>query len=276
MGTKEEDYVENITITSTHNTILFFTNKGLMYRLMGYEIPESSRTARGTAIVNLLPIAKDEKITAIIPIEEFADDKYLFMASRKGIVKKTVLSEFDTNRKKTGLIALSLKGDDEMIGIKLTDGTSRIIIGTRDGMSVCFDESDVRAMGRNARGVKGISLRGDDVVIGMDIMRKGCDVLTVTENGFGKRTPVDQYRLQTRGGIGVINIKVTEKTGFVIGVKVVDEDQEFMLVSEEGIIIRSNIGEISVISRNTQGVKVMSLEDEDKVAAIAVFDVKDE
>lgn len=276
MGTKEEDYVENITITSTHNTILFFTNKGLMYRLMGYEIPESSRTARGTAIVNLLPIAKDEKITAIIPIEEFSDDKYLFMASRSGIVKKTVLSEFDTNRKKTGLIALSLKDDDEMIGIKLTDGTSRIIIGTRDGMSVCFDESDVRAMGRNARGVKGIKLRGEDEVIGMDIMRKGCDVLTVTENGFGKRTPVDQYRLQTRGGIGVINIKVTEKTGFVIGVKVVDEDQEFMLVSEEGIIIRSNIGEISVISRNTQGVKVMSLEDEDKVAAIAVFDVKDE
>lgn len=276
MGTKEEDYVENITITSTHNTILFFTNKGLMYRLMGYEIPESSRTARGTAIVNLLPIAKDEKITAIIPIEEFADDKYLFMASRSGIVKKTVLSEFDTNRKKTGLIALSLKDDDEMIGIKLTDGTSRIIIGTRDGMSVCFDESDVRAMGRNARGVKGIKLRGEDEVIGMDIMRKGCDVLTVTENGFGKRTPVDQYRLQTRGGIGVINIKVTEKTGFVIGVKVVDEDQEFMLVSSDGIIIRSNIGEISVISRNTQGVKVMSLEDEDKVAAIAVFDVKDE
>ena len=276
MGTKEEDYVENITITSTHNTILFFTNKGLMYRLMGYEIPESSRTARGTAIVNLLPIAKDEKITAIIPIEEFSDDKYLFMASRSGIVKKTVLSEFDTNRKKTGLIALSLKDDDEMIGIKLTDGTSRIIIGTRDGMSVCFDESDVRAMGRNARGVKGIKLRGEDEVIGMDIMRKGCDVLTVTENGFGKRTPVEQYRLQTRGGIGVINIKVTEKTGFVIGVKVVDEDQEFMLVSEEGIIIRSNIGEISVISRNTQGVKVMSLEDEDKVAAIAVFDVKDE
>ena len=276
MGTKEEDYVENITITSTHNTILFFTNKGLMYRLMGYEIPESSRTARGTAIVNLLPIAKDEKITAIIPIEEFSDDKYLFMASRSGIVKKTVLSEFDTNRKKTGLIALSLKDDDEMIGIKLTDGSSRIIIGTRDGMSVCFDESDVRAMGRNARGVKGIKLRGEDEVIGMDIMRKGCDVLTVTENGFGKRTPVEQYRLQTRGGIGVINIKVTEKTGFVIGVKVVDEDQEFMLVSEEGIIIRSNIGEISVISRNTQGVKVMSLEDEDKVAAIAVFDVKDE
>ena len=276
MGTKEEDYVENITITSTHNTILFFTNKGLMYRLMGYEIPESSRTAKGTAIVNLLPVAKDEKITAIIPIEAFSDDKYLFMASRQGIVKKTVLSEFDTNRKKTGLIALSLKGDDEMIGIRLTDGSSNIIIGTRDGMSVCFNENDVRSMGRNARGVKGIKLRGEDEIIGMDILREGCDVLTVTENGFGKRTPVDQYRLQTRGGIGIINVKVTEKTGFVIGIKVVDSEQEFMLVSSEGIIIRSNIEEISVISRNTQGVKVMSLENDDKVAALAVFDIKDE
>ena len=276
MGTKEEDYVENITITSTHNTILFFTNKGLMYRLMGYEIPESSRTAKGTAIVNLLPVAKDEKITAIIPIEAFSDDKYLFMVSRQGIVKKTVLSEFDTNRKKTGLIALSLKGDDEMIGIRLTDGNSNIIIGTRDGMSVCFNENDVRSMGRNARGVKGIKLRGEDEIIGMDILREGCDVLTVTENGFGKRTPVDQYRIQTRGGIGIINVKVTEKTGFVIGIKVVDSEQEFMLVSSEGIIIRSNIEEISVISRNTQGVKVMSLENDDKVAALAVFDIKDE
>ena len=276
MGTKEEDYVENITITSTHNTILFFTNKGLMYRLVGYEIPESSKTAKGTAIVNLLPVAKDEKITAIIPIEAFSDDKYLFMASRQGIVKKTVLSEFDTNRKKTGLIALSLKGDDEMIGIRLTDGNSNIIIGTRDGMSVCFNENDVRSMGRNARGVKGIKLRGEDEIIGMDILREGCDVLTVTENGFGKRTPVDQYRIQTRGGIGIINVKVTEKTGFVIGIKVVDSEQEFMLVSSEGIIIRSNIEEISVISRNTQGVKVMSLENDDKVAALAVFDIKDE
>ncbi len=276
MGTKEEDYVENMLITSTHNTILFFTNKGLAYQLKGYEIPESSRIAKGTAIVNLLPLAKDEKITAVIPIESFAEDKFLFMATRKGVIKKTKLSDYNTNRKKTGLIALSLKDDDELIGVKLTDGNCKIIIATRDGMSICFSEEDVRPMGRNARGVKGINLRKDDTVIGMDNMRRDCEVLTVTENGFGKRTAVSQYRLQTRGGIGLINIKVTEKTGFVVGVKVVDDKQEFMLISADGIVIRSNIGEVSVISRNTQGVKVMNMDDNDKVAALAAFDLKDE
>lgn len=272
MGTKEEDYVENMIITSTHNTVLFFTSKGLVYQLKGYEIPESGRTAKGTAIVNLLPLAKNESITAIIPIEKFADDKYLFMATRGGIVKKTVLSEYDTNRKKTGLIAISLKDDDELISVKLTDGNRYIIIGTRDGMSISFNEQDVRPMGRNARGVIGIKLKGDDRVIDMDNLRKGCEVLTVTENGYGKRTPTEEYRAQTRGGIGLINIKVTEKTGFVVGVKVVNENQEFMLISNEGIVIRSNINEISVINRNTQGVKVMNMDDNDKVAAVAVFE----
>lgn len=272
MGTKEEDYVENMIITSTHNTVLFFTSKGLVYQLKGYEIPESGRTAKGTAIVNLLPLAKNESITAIIPIEKFADDKYLFMATRGGIVKKTVLSEYDTNRKKTGLIAISLKDDDELISVKLTDGNRYIIIGTRDGMSISFNEQNVRPMGRNARGVIGIKLKGDDRVIDMDNLRKGCEVLTVTENGYGKRTPTEEYRAQTRGGIGLINIKVTEKTGFVVGVKVVNENQEFMLISNEGIVIRSNINEISVINRNTQGVKVMNMDDNDKVAAVAVFE----
>ena len=272
MGTKEEDYVENMIITSTHNTILFFTNKGLVYQLKGYEIPESGRTAKGTAIVNLLPLAKDESITAIIPIEKFADDKYLFMATRNGVVKKTVLSAYDTNRKKTGLIAISLKDDDELISVKLTDGNRYIIIGTRDGMSISFNEQDVRPMGRNARGVIGIKLKGDDKVIDMDNLRKNCEVLTVTENGYGKRTPTEEYRAQSRGGIGLINIKVTEKTGFVVGVKVVNENQEFMLISTEGIVIRSNINEVSVINRNTQGVKVMNMDDNDKVAAVAAFE----
>lgn len=272
MGTKEEDYVENMIITSTHNTILFFTNKGLVYQLKGYEIPESGRTAKGTAIVNLLPLAKDESITAIIPIEKFADDKYLFMATRNGIVKKTVLSAYDTNRKKTGLIAISLKDDDELISVKLTDGNRYIIIGTRDGMSISFNEQDVRPMGRNAHGVIGIKLKGDDKVIDMDNLRKNCEVLTVTENGYGKRTPTEEYRAQSRGGIGLINIKVTEKTGFVVGVKVVNENQEFMLISTEGIVIRSNINEVSVINRNTQGVKVMNMDDNDKVAAVAAFE----
>ena len=272
MGTKEEDYVENMIITSTHNTILFFTNKGLVYQLKGYEIPESGRTAKGTAIVNLLPLAKEESITAIIPIEKFADDKYLFMATRQGIVKKTVLSDYDTNRKKTGLIAISLKDDDELISVKLTDGNRYIIIGTRDGMSISFNEQNVRPMGRNARGVIGIKLKGDDKVIDMDSLRKNCEVLTVTENGYGKRTHTEEYRAQSRGGIGLINIKVTEKTGFVVGVKVVNENQEFMLISNEGIVIRSNINEVSVINRNTQGVKVMNMDNNDKVAAVAVFE----
>ncbi len=276
MGTKEEDYVENMLITSTHNTILFFTSKGLVYQLKGYEIPESGRAAKGTAIVNLLPLDKGEKITAVIPIEKFAEDKYLFMATRQGIVKKTGLSEFDTNRKKTGLIALSLKEDDELIGVKLTDGNSNIIIGTRDGMAICFNEQDVRSMGRTARGVKGINLRNDDKVIGMDNVRDNCEVLTVTENGFGKRTATSEYRKQTRGGIGLINIKVTEKTGFVIGIKVVDSNQEFMLISADGVIIRSNIEEVSVIGRNTQGVKMMNIDNNDKVAALAAFEVKDD
>lgn len=272
MGTKEEDYVENMIITSTHNTILFFTNKGLVYQLKGYEIPESGRTAKGTAIINLLPLSKNESITAIIPIEKFADDKYLFMATVHGIVKKTVLSAYDTNRKKTGLIAISLQGDDELISVKLTDGNRYIIIGTRDGMSISFNERDVRPMGRSARGVIGIKLKGDDRVIDMDNLRKNCEVLTVTENGYGKRTPTEEYRSQSRGGIGLINIKVTEKTGFVVGVKVVNENQEFMLISNDGIVIRSNINEISVINRNTQGVKVMNMDENDKVAAVAAFE----
>ena len=276
MGTKEEDYVENMIITSTHNTVLFFTSKGLVYQLKGYEIPESGRAAKGTAIVNLLPLDKGEKITAVIPITEFAKDKYLFMATRQGIVKKTGLSEFDTSRKKTGLIALSLKEDDELIGVKLTDGNSDIIIGTRDGMSICFNEQDVRAMGRSARGVKGINLKNDDQVIGMDNIRENCEVLTVTENGYGKRTATSEYRTQIRGGIGLINVKVTEKTGFVIGIKVVDEKQEFMLISADGVVIRSNIEEVSVIGRNTQGVKMMNIDDNDKVAALAAFEIKED
>lgn len=276
MGTKEEDYVVNMIVSSTHDTILIFTNKGLVYQLKGYEIPESGRTAKGTAIINLLPLQKGEKITAIIPIKKFSKDKYLFMATLKGIVKKTQLTQFDTNRKKTGLIAINLDNDDDLIGVKLTDGHRQIIIGTRDGMAICFNEQDVRAMGRAARGVKGITLKHDDKVIDMDNLRDDCEVLTVTENGYGKRTATSEYRTQTRGGVGIINLKVTEKTGFVIGIKVVDNMQEFMLISIDGVVIRSNVEEISIIGRNTQGVKMMSVGDNDKVAALATFDVKDE
>lgn len=272
MGTKEADFVENMIITSTHKNILFFTSRGRVYQLMGYEIPESGRTAKGTAVINLLPLEQGEKITAVIPIDAFDDSKYLFMTTKKGVVKKTVLTEYDTARKKTGLIALSLDDDDDLISVKLTDGHRQVIIGTKKGLAISFNEGDVRPMGRNTRGVRGIFLRNGDEVIGMDNVHDGAQVLTVTQNGYGKRTGVDEYRLQTRGGKGVINIKVTSKTGEVIGIKVVREDQEFMLITNEGIVIRSEINGISVISRNTQGVKLMKIEENDSVAAMAVFD----
>ena len=275
MGTKETDFVENILITTTHHTILFFTSRGRVYHLKAYEIAESSRQAKGTAIINLLQLDKGEKITAVIQVKEFNPERFLFMATKKGIVKKTGLSEFKSMRK-GGLIAITLDDDDELIGVKFTDGDRYVILGTRDGMAIAFDEEDVRSMGRNARGVRGIRLRDGDVVIGMDNLHKDADVLTVTEEGFGKRTPTSEYRSQTRGGKGLINMKVTEKTGAVIGLRVVRPGQELMLITSEGIVIRTNIDEISVISRNTQGVMLMKTEDNDKVASLATMEQKTE
>ena len=275
MGTKETDFVENILITTTHHTILFFTSRGRVYHLKAYEIAEASRQAKGTAIINLLQLDKGEKITAVIQVKEFNPERFLFMATKKGIVKKTGLSEFKSMRK-GGLIAITLDDDDELIGVKFTDGDRYVILGTRDGMAIAFDEEDVRPMGRNARGVRGIRLREGDAVIGMDNLHRDADVLTVTEYGFGKRTPTGEYRSQTRGGKGLINMKVTEKTGAVIGLRVVRPGQELMLITSEGIVIRTNIDEISVISRNTQGVMLMKTEVNDKVASLATMDPKTE
>ncbi len=275
MGTKETDFVENILITTTHHTILFFTSRGRVYHLKAYEIAEASRQAKGTAIINLLQLDKGEKITAVIQVKEFNPERFLFMATKKGIVKKTGLSEFKSMRK-GGLIAITLDDDDELIGVKFTDGDRYVILGTRDGMAIAFDEEDVRPMGRNARGVRGIRLREGDAVIGMDNLHRDADVLTVTEYGFGKRTPTSEYRSQTRGGKGLINMKVTEKTGAVIGLRVVRPGQELMLITSEGIVIRTNIDEISVISRNTQGVMLMKTEVNDKVASLATMDPKTE
>lgn len=275
MGTKETDFVEHLLITTTHRTVLFFTNRGLVYRLKGYDIPESARQAKGTAIVNLLPLSGGETITAVIPVEAFREDRYLFMATRKGIVKKTVLKEFDTARK-GGLIALTLDEDDELIGVKATDGERQIVIGTRDGLSIAFEEGDVRVMGRQAHGVYGIRLSDMDEVVGMDTLRPDHQILTVTEEGYGKRTAVSEYRIQQRGGKGIINMKVTEKTGAVVGLKVVHPEQELMLITTGGIVIRTNVDEVSVISRNTQGVKVIKTEDGDRVASLAVMDQKAE
>lgn len=273
MGTKEEDFVEHLFVTTTHHNILFFTSRGRVYRLKGYEVAEASRTSKGTAIVNLLPLEKNEKITAVIPIREFSNRKFLFMTTRNGIVKKTELMEFDTARK-GGLIAISLDDDDELIGVKFTNGEQQIIIGTRNGMAIVFPETDVRSMGRTARGVRGIRLNDGDLVVGMDKLKRDAEVLTVTEEGFGKRTPTTEYRAQSRGGKGIINTKVTEKTGHVVGIKVVKPGQELILITTEGIVIRINIDEISVISRNTQGVTLMKTAENDKVASLAAVEKK--
>lgn len=273
MGTKEEDFVEHLFVTTTHHNILFFTNKGRVYKLKGYEIPEASRTSKGTSIVNLLPLEGQERVTAVIPIKAFTNTRYLFMATAKGIVKKTELMEFDTARK-TGLIAISLDEDDDLIGVKLTNGEQYVLMGTRDGLAIYFPETDVRDMGRTARGVRGIRLHEGDSVVGMDTLKQEGEVLTVTEEGYGKRTPVDNYRNQKRGGKGVINTKVTEKTGHVVGIKVVRPGQELMLISSEGIVIRIDIDTISVISRNTQGVKLMKTAENDKVVALASVEKK--
>lgn len=275
MGTKETDFVENILITTTHHTILFFTSRGRVFYLKAYEIPESGRQAKGTAIINLLQLDKDEKITAVIQVKEFNPTRYLFMATKKGIVKKTGLAEFSSMRK-GGLIAINLDDDDELIGVKFTDGERYVILGTKDGMAIAFAEDDVRPMGRVARGVRGIRLQEGDEVIGMDNLHREREVLTVTAMGYGKRTPTEEYRSQTRGGKGLINLKVTEKTGSVIGIKVVKPDQELMLITTEGIVIRTNVSEISVIGRNTQGVMLMKTGENDKVASLATMNQKSE
>ena len=275
MGTKEKDFVENLLITTTHHTILFSTNRGRVYHLKAYEIAEASRAAKGTAIVNLLQLESDENITAVIQVKGFKPGDYLFMATKKGIVKKTSLEEFQ-NLRKGGLIAVNLDEDDELIGVKFTNGHHDVILGTKWGMAIVFNEDDVRPMGRPARGVKGIRLVEGDAVIGMDALNAAAEVLTVTAEGFGKRTQANEYRTQTRGGKGIINLKVTEKTGDVIGLRVVHESQELMLISTEGIVIRMNIADISLISRNTQGVKLMRAAENDRVASMAVMEQKSE
>ena len=275
MGTKETDFVENMLITTTHHTILFFTNRGRVYHLKAYEIAEASRAAKGTAIINLLPLQADESITAIIQVKGFQPDNYLFMATKKGVVKKTSLIEFK-NLHKGGLNAIHLDDDDELIGVRFTNGNHDVILGTKWGMAILFPEDDVRAIGRQGRGVRGIRLSDGDEVIAMDTLMPNADVLTVTAEGYGKRTQRDEYRTQTRGGKGIINLKVTDKTGDVVGLRVVRPDQELMLITTEGIVIRTNIGDISRISRNTQGVKLMTTAKGDTVASMAVMDQKSE
>ena len=274
-GTKEEDFVEHLFASTTHHHVLFFTTRGRVFSIKGYELPEAGRTARGSAIINLLSLQPTEKITAVIPIKEFAEGAFLFMATRNGIVKKTDATDFDSVRK-NGLIAIALDDDDDLIGVKLTDGNQNIILGTRDGMAITFSETDVRAMGRTARGVKGINLAEMDSIVGMETMAPGGQVLVVSELGFGKRTAVEQYRIQTRGGKGLINLKVTEKTGPVVGLRVVKPDQDLLLINNDGIIIRMDVEQIRVIGRNTQGVALMRVVDNQKIAALAMVEKSSE
>ncbi|WP_010677442.1 DNA gyrase subunit A [Bacillus timonensis] len=275
MGTNEDDFVEQLLSTSTHDTILFFTNKGKVYRLKGYEIPEFSRTAKGIPIINLLEIDKEEWINAIIPVSELVDDWFLFFTTRKGISKRTPLSSF-ANIRKGGLIAVGLHEGDELISVRLTDGSKDIIIGTKDGMLIRFPESDVRSMGRTAAGVKGINLSEGDEVVGMEILEDNLDVLIVTELGYGKRTPASEYRIQSRGGKGLKTVNITEKNGKVIAVKAVTEESDLMLITADGVLIRMSITDISQIGRTTQGVKLIRLDENGHVATVAVVEKEEE
>ncbi|MEG6617223.1 DNA gyrase subunit A [Peptococcaceae bacterium 1198_IL3148] len=273
MGTKDEDAVAHVFATTTHHYILFFTNKGKVYRLRAHEIPESGRQAKGTAIVNLIYIDSDERINAVIPIKRFDDEHYLFMATSHGVVKKTSLVEYDTSRR-DGIIAIKLDENDHLVNVLLTHGNEEIILGTQNGLAIRFSESDVRAMGRVSRGVKGISLSDGDLVIGMDKIRENSYMLVVTANGYGKRTPIEEYRKQTRGGKGIINIKNTDRNGKAVALQIVRDDEEILLVSGDGVIIRLETKYISVMGRSTQGVTLMRLTTGDQVVAMARFHVE--
>ena len=272
MTTKEDDFVKQIFTASTHDTILFFSNKGKLYRLRGYEIPEAGRTAKGTAIVNLLSLDPGEKISAVIPLQNFAEGKYLLMATRDGLIKKTALNEYNSARK-TGLLAITLKGEDELIDVRLTDGEDNVVLVTRKGMCITFDEKDVRPVGRTAQGVIGIRLDKDDFVIGMEsvIASKNATLLAITENGFGKRTELDEYRVQNRGGKGVITYKVTPKTGNIVGIRIANGDEDVMLITDKGTIIRINVKDISVLGRSTQGVTLIRTNDGAKVVSVEII-----
>ena len=275
-ATRENDFVKHLFMTTTHNYIMFFTNKGKVYRLKAYEIPEAGRTAKGTAIVNILALDPSEKITAVIPVKEFSDGQYLLMATKNGIIKKTNLSEYDSSRK-NGIIGITLTEDDELIDVRLTDGTKKVIMGTVNGLAITFDESEARPIGRVSRGVRGIKLTDEDEVIGMDIAEEGKHILTVSENGYGKLTKTDLYRVQSRAGKGILNYKLAKKTGAICGLCCIDiEKQDVMMISIDGTVIRMEASGISTMGRSTSGVKVMRLNDDIKIATIAKVERADE
>lgn len=276
LSTREEDFVEHMFITTTHHYILFFTNLGKVYRLKTYEIPEAGRQAKGMAIVNLLQLSPGEKIQAVIPIKEYAEGQYLLMATKNGLVKKTPLVEYNSTRK-SGLQAISIRDEDELIRVKLTEGNQEIILGTKRGMAIRFKEKDVRATGRVSSGVKGIGLNKGDYVIGMEIVSdpNAC-LLGITENGFGKRTELEEYKVQARSGKGILTYRVTEKTGLLVGIMIVNDAEDIMLINSDGIIIRLNVDAISVLGRATQGVTLMKFDNAVSLVTIAKVPKEDE
>ncbi len=275
MSTREEDFAKSIFTASTHDTILFFSDRGKVYKLKGYQIPETGRSAKGMNIINLLELENDEKITAMFPIQQFADDKFLFFVTKQGVAKRVVLSDLQ-NIRRAGLRALNLNEDDALIDVRLTDGEQNILIATHEGRAICFDENEVRAMGRTATGVRGIRLNEGDYVVGAARARKGAYVLSITENGYGKRTPVEDFTVHHRGGGGMALHNLTEKTGLVAGIAVVDNENDVMIITDDGVIIRTGVEEIRECGRGSQGVIVMRTGEDVKVISIARTDKEEE
>jgi len=270
LTTKENDFVENLVVTSTHDTILFFTNKGKAYLLKAYEIPEGKRQAKGTNIVNLLNLGKDERITAVIPIDEYDPESNLIFVTKNGLIKRVKMHLFK-NIRRNGIIAINLKDNDELIQVKKTDGNKELMLVTANGMAIRFNENDVREMGRNATGVKAITLSEDDEVVAMDLVEEGKYLLVVSEYGYGKRTEIDEYRIQSRAGKGLKTYHIKDKTGSLVSAKVVDDEDEVIMISKSGIIIRLNVKDISIMGRVTQGVKLMKIEEDDRIMAVAKY-----
>ncbi len=268
LSTRENDFVEQLFTTTTHHYLMFFTNFGKVYRLKAFEVPEAGRTARGTAIVNLLPLEDGEQIATMIPIKEFSDDKYLVMATKQGIIKKTNLTEYDTSRK-NGIIAINLREADELINVRLVETDEEIVMGTQCGYAIRFNSEDVRSISRTSIGVRGIDLRDDDVVVGMDILKDDLFVLCVSENGYGKLSASDLYRPQKRGGKGVQTYKVTKKTGELVGFCVINRDGEIMMINNQGVVIKLQGNDITAVGRNTQGVRLMKLKPDESIATIS-------
>jgi DNA gyrase subunit A len=268
MGIKEEDFVEHIFIASTHSYILIFTDQGRVHWLKVYQVPQAGRAAKGKAIVNLINIAEKEKVAAILPVREFEAGKYVVMVTRKGIIKKTELGAF-SNPRSGGIIAITIDEGDALIDVKQTLGDQEILLGTKKGMAIRFREDDVRAMGRTAMGVIGIRMDDDDKLVGMEILTEGNTILTASERGYGKRTEVEEYRLQSRGGKGIINIRTTQKIGDVSGIKQVTGEEDIMLISSTGNIIRMRVSEIPILHRSTQGVRLIELGPEESLVGIA-------